>query len=173
MSNIYQDVKPHTNKCVKSNKCLGFAIYYVCISSKVDVSMGKTWISPAANSSHTSSPPLHFNLTRWPLRLHWMSNSAAAFSFSSSSPVVVSSADSSSKGMMSQLKIQERTAQPQGHYQTLSSAQGTFSFICTMCIHRVSLLTILESRGFSSVHFRLFLRSPDSTGPQKTSLEVN
>jgi len=48
----------------KSLKCLGSVIYYVCISSKVDVSLGKTWISPTANFSY--NPPPHCNLTRWP-----------------------------------------------------------------------------------------------------------
>ena len=51
------NVKPYTNKItqVTDHKCFGSAIYYDCISSKVDVSMGKTWISPTANSSY--NPP--------------------------------------------------------------------------------------------------------------------
>ena len=56
----YQNVKSHTNKItrVTIHKCFGSALYYDCVSSKVDVSMGKTLISPTANSSYTPPPTL-------------------------------------------------------------------------------------------------------------------
>ena len=82
----YQNVKSHTNKItqVTSHKCFGSALYYDCVSSKVDVSMSKTWISPTANSSYN---PLST------LKLDYMASSASsnsATSFSSSSRVALS-----------------------------------------------------------------------------------
>jgi len=45
-----------------------FGIYHVCRSSKVHVSMRKTWITPTANSSYNPPPHTHCNLTRWLLQ---------------------------------------------------------------------------------------------------------
>ena len=58
-----------TQTWTNSHECLGSAMYSVCISSMVDVSMGKPWMSPTANGSLTlrATPPPHCNLTRWPL----------------------------------------------------------------------------------------------------------
>jgi len=48
----YQNVKPHTNKItqVTYHKCFGSTFYNDCISSTVDVSMDKTWISLTAGN---------------------------------------------------------------------------------------------------------------------------
>jgi len=62
-----------------SHKCFGSAICYACISSKVHVSTGKTWISPTANSS--SNPPPTLKLDHMASRASW--NSASSFSCSS------------------------------------------------------------------------------------------
>jgi len=48
---IYQNITIQ----IQSNNFFKSAIYYVCILSKVDVSMGKTWISPNGVSSY--NPP--------------------------------------------------------------------------------------------------------------------
>ena len=74
----------HTHKITQ---VFGIRNFYVCISSKVDVSMGKTWISPTANSWYNPPPTL---------QLDHMASSASPFS--SSSRVVLSWGDSSSKG---------------------------------------------------------------------------
>ena len=69
---------------MKSHKFFGSAIHYYSISSKVHVSIGKTWTSPTANSSY--NPPLS-------LKLDHMASSASsnwASSFSSSSRVALS-----------------------------------------------------------------------------------
>ena len=50
-----KDIKMEKLIQIKSHMCLGSAIYYVCVSPKVDVSMGKTWIIPTTNS--TQNPP--------------------------------------------------------------------------------------------------------------------